>query len=350
MNNPDTTKPYSRSRLEEYRQMNVDLSTKLQYELDIKRHTETIRRKHEDIHTFAVELGLEDVFCEKCGRADDYTLFENAKDIWMNAHVSQSKAAQSMGWKDFTRFWLQAYGWRGSIYMEKAGAHKDNYRWCRRCNVKRLEDWWDYGAEISNYTLAIEDYINTIRLQWGSPSGIYSRGDAFADAVKEYLCAPQRRSIPTESQHIIRSKSVQKQNVNACVCHLFSNYERCHNNDHNRYIDNDLEPPCFIRKNKQTDIFITLQSAHLCKAEACFDAKQYERSVEEYTKLIRLSPDDHYCSAWVYPIVYINRAKALLCLDRKEEARADFEEALRFDCDNEIVKEALSEIDSIVKK
>jgi len=52
----------------------------------------------------------------------------------------------------------------------------------------------------------------------------------------------------------------------------------------------------------------------------------------------------------MYPIVYINRAKALLCLDKKEEARADFEEALRFDSGNEIVKEALSEIDNTTKK
>jgi len=303
------------------------------YSRDIEKCTKVITQKLDKVHAFAKEHGFaEEGFCEEPHNNNDGYFIDLSNDVWNNVYPGRGK------WMTFAREWSNAYYNRAVLYMERAGTHSDSWRWCRRCTpVRHSRGNWDYEAEINAYTGAIEDYMNTIRLQWGCHYGINSYGDAFAEVVRNYVYSSTRHFEPIESQSIIRLKSVQKQN--SCICNLFSNYESCHPDYLNRY--GRLKIPTFLRYTSQTDIVITLQSAYLCKAEACFEAKRYECAVEEYTKLIRLSPEESHISAWVYPLVYTGRARALLCSGRNDEAEADFEEALRIDPGVKEVKSSL---------
>jgi len=239
--------------------------------------------------------------------------------------------------------WLaRAYMERAGAYMGRAGAHGGAaLRYCRRCSAHHRRENWDYEAEINDYSRAIEDYMNVTRLKWDweNRSRMSSDGEELAGIVRNFLLSPLRHGEhgePTEKQLIIRSKMVQNQN--ACVNNLFKNYELSYYNNNGLV---DVEIPNFLRVHIWAFTFIALQSACLCKAEACFEAKRYESAVEEYTKLIRLSPEESHISAWVYPAVYIDRARTLLCLGKNDEAEADFEEALRIDPGVKEVKASL---------
>jgi len=303
------------------------------YSRDIEKCTKVITQKLDKVCAVVKEHGLAEELAEEPHNNNDGYFIGLSEDVWKRVYPAGERRVK---WMEFAREWRDAYSERAVLYMERAGAHRDGRRWCRRCSVKHRGKDWDYDAEINDYSRAIENYMNTVRLQWGNHPGMSSGGEVFAEAVKSFLCSRSWHREPVESQSKIRSKSVQKEN--ACICNLFSNYELCYppcNHNDNSGI------PTYLRRQYITDIVITLQSAYLCKAEACFEAKRYECAVEEYTKLIRLSPEESHISAWVYPAVYIDRARALLCLGRNDEAEADFEEALRIDPGVKEVKSSL---------
>jgi tetratricopeptide (TPR) repeat protein len=286
----------------------------------VEKSTKVISQKLDEVNAIIKEHGLANEFGEEPQNNKDGYFTGLSEDVWKRVYPPGEGRVK---WMEFARPWRDAYADRASAYMRRAGAHAFADRWCRRCSVQQRGKDWDYEEEINNYARAIEDYINTVRLQWGNLS---SNGEAFVGAVKNYLCASSRHREPTESQSTIRSKNAQKRN--ACVCSSFASYERCQPHDHRYISDGGADIPTFLIRQHTTDIFVTLQSACLCKAEASFEAKRYECAVEEYTKLIRLSPEDSHVSAWVYPMVYIDRANALLCLGKNDEAEADFEKAL----------------------
>jgi len=295
------------------------------YDRDIEECTKIITQKLDEVCAFAKEHGLTEELREEPHNNNDPFFIDFSEYAWKKVYAADVRKVR---WKiDFARSWWEAYGGRAGAYMRRAGAFRAVYCWCRRCSVRRRREDWDYEVEINDYSRAIEDYMNIVRLQWGSRPGINSYGDAFAAAVRDYV----GKSKGTRLSKLVSMAEKASKEHDFCV--VLGGM--CHVDKWN------LDARAFLRRNYQTDIVITLQSAYLCKAEACFEAKYYESAVEEYTKLIRLSPEESYISAWIYPAAYIDRARALLCLGRNDEAVADFEEALRIDPGVKEVKASL---------